>query len=161
MDRTDLKQHLVRASLELAADQLWEDVSLRQIADVADVGLDVCRDAGITRPRLIGLLEAYLDTGMLEAAKEIDLSDMPRDRLFEVLMARVDALEADRQAWTSILLGEGRSTGARLRRAPFRLRTAQWVLEAAAINQTDGLLAAKCAGLARLWWRQPANHPFD
>jgi AcrR family transcriptional regulator len=150
MAKEDITCRLMAAALDLAAEALFEDVSLRAVCDRAGVPLADCAAAGMTPDRLLYRLDAELDRQMLEAAAAIDLGQPPRDRLFEIIIARFDALEARRASWTSILMAERGRPREQARRIARRARTAGWVLVAAGIASTGASGAVRVAGLTRI-----------
>jgi hypothetical protein len=151
MDQSPATAALTAAALDLAEASLFEDVSLRAICDHAGVSLADCAAAEITREALLALIDAEADRQMLEGAGQAGLDSQPaKDRLFDVIMARFDALEARRAAWTSILLSERTDIAARAARIARRGRTARWVLEASGLSSEGFKGLGKIAGLARV-----------
>jgi hypothetical protein len=150
MSDEQTKRSIMAAALELAAEALFETVSLRAICERAGVCLADCAASGMTRSRLVAMLDADLDRQMLEGAAELDLGQPPRDRLFEVVIGRFDAMEARRAAWTSILLAERGRPDEQARRVARRARTARWVLVAAGISGSGAGGAVRIAGLTRV-----------
>jgi hypothetical protein len=150
MMHDEIAQSLTGAALDLAEEALFETVSFRSILERAGFTMADCAAAGITMAKLLDLLDRDLDRQMLEAATEVDPAQSAKDRLFEVVIARFDALEARRAAWTSILLaerGQPREQAARIAR---RGRTASWVLMAAGIKQSGLTGAARLVGVTRI-----------
>jgi len=105
-----------------------------------------------------------LDRAMIEAVADIEAEAPSRDRLFDIIMARFDAMQDQRAAWVSILEADAQEPAAGFARAARRLRTAAWALEAVGIS-TDSLKAtARVMGLARrlrkieaLWLKDDAD----
>lgn len=147
MDRHALLDTLTTAALTLAADRLWEEVTLADIAREAGVALAACHDAGVSRLRLSRAMTARMDRAMLGEAEAGDRDQSPRDRLFDVVMARFDAMEETRAAWTSVLMAVRADAGARLDRVSMLAASARWALEGASIP-TAGLAGrTRVAGL--------------
>jgi len=69
--------------------------------------------------------------------------------LFDVLMARFDAMADHRAAWVSILEADQQEPAAAFARAARRMRTAGWALEAVGINTSSLNSTARVLGLAR------------
>lgn len=151
MDQSPVTAALTAAALDLAEASLFEDVSLLAICDHAGVSLADCAAADITRESLLALIDSDADRQMLEGAAQAGLENQPaKDRLFDVIMARFDALEARRAAWTSVLLSERTDMAAQAARIARRGRTARWVLEASGQSSGGVKGLGKIAGLARV-----------
>jgi len=170
MTRRDLSLHapllkaLGEAALALCAEKSWVDVGLLSLCQEAGQSLSACAEAGITRFSVAEYLDQKLDRAMLEAVADIEAEAPSRDRLFDVIMARFDAMQDQRAAWVSILEADAQEPAASFARAARRLRTAAWALEAIGIS-TDSLKAtARVMGLARrlrkieaLWLKDDAD----
>ena len=170
MTRRDLSLHapllkaLGEAALALCAEKSWVDVGLLSLCQEAGQSLSACAEAGITRFSVAEYLDQKLDRAMLEAVADIEAEAPSRDRLFDVIMARFDAMQDQRAAWVSILEADAQEPAASFARAARRLRTAAWALEAIGIS-TDSLKAtARVIGLARrlrkieaLWLKDDAD----
>jgi hypothetical protein len=137
---------------------------LLSLCQEAGQSLSACAEAGITRLSVAEYLDQKLDRAMLEAVADIEAEAPSRDRLFDVIMARFDAMQDQRAAWVSILEADAQEPAASFARAARRLRTAAWALEAIGIS-TDSLKAtARVIGLARrlrkieaLWLKDDAD----
>lgn len=145
------RESAVEAALSLAAQQGWERTSLREIA----------LHAGMSLPELFGLFEdkadvlaAYgrmLDRRVLEAAGTPDPDSSARDRLFDVLMERFEALNDHRGGVIAILRSFRADPKQAVIACPHLARSMSWMLEAAGID-TGGLRGAvKVAGLTGLY----------
>jgi hypothetical protein len=150
MSDPDILHRLASAGFDLAEEALFETVSLRAISDRAGVTLADCAANGVTRARLLAAMDRDADHQMLESACHISLADPARDRLFEIVIGRFDALEARRPAWTSILLAERGDMAAGAARIARRTRTARWALTAAGISDRGSVGLARTAGLSRI-----------
>lgn len=127
----DATERMLDAALALAAQRDWAGIGLAEIAQQA--GLPLAEAYGGCRSKLdlLAALNRRLDAAGLVAAPEAE--GLPRERLFDLLMRRFDALQPHRQALRSILRG---SVGdpATLLAAPALLRSMAWMLEAAGIG---------------------------
>lgn len=139
---------LADAALELAAGGLWEEVGLAALCQQAGLAIADVALAGISRERVREALERRLDRAMLAVVPEAGAR--AKDRLFDVLMGRFDAMEERREAWTSILIAEGRD-GSTLPMRTVRLaRTTGWALDAAGIVTGGAAATVRKAGLTRI-----------
>jgi len=129
---------IIAAALHLIAEQGWRRLSLGDVAVEAGLPiLDVYRTFGSRTAILIGFFRG-IDEAVLAAPPEAEADEHPRDRVFDLLMRRFDALHPHRAA-IAVLTRELRADpctafalGARLR------RSITWTLEAGGIP-TAGL----------------------
>jgi AcrR family transcriptional regulator len=115
------ERKLALAALKLAERKPWQDVTLNEIARAARVSAQQARrlfpDTMALLPALVRLIDS-------ETAKTLDVPEPdapPHDRLFEVMMARFDALKTRRAGILSV--------AAACRKTPAHARTmlrAQW-----------------------------------
>ena len=170
MTHRDLSLHapllkaLGEAALALCAEKSWAEVSLLTLCQEAGQSLSACAEAGITRFSVAEYLDQKLDRAMLEAVADIEAEAPSRDRLFDVIMARFDAMQDQRAAWVSIFEADAQEPAASFARAARRLRTAAWALEAIGISTDSLKVAARVMGLARrlrkietLWLKDDAD----
>jgi ubiquinone biosynthesis protein COQ9 len=148
LDETTVTGKVIVAAITLAAGQSWPSVSLRAIADAAGVTLADMREHGLADKSdiLIGLVGA-VDRHVLTSAPTPDLSQSPRDRLFEVVMCRLDALEPYKAGLKSV----AKTSPLDFRLCRHALASQAWMLEAGGIS-ADGVLGGiKAAGLATVY----------
>jgi hypothetical protein len=146
----DARDDLCDAALAAAAETPWDAVALADLCKRAGVSLATCEEKGWSKARLAGWLDRRLDQAMLAPVDGVDREQSVRDRLFDVLMGRFDAMEENRAAWASILNGDRREGAMALARAARRARTAAWALEAAGVAGGDLKGASRILGLARV-----------
>jgi hypothetical protein len=106
-----LLKALGEAALALCAEKSWVDVGLLSLCQEARQSLSDCAEAGITRFCVAVYLDQVLDRAMLEAVADIEAEAPSRDRLFDVVMARFDAMQDQRAAWVSILEADAQEIG--------------------------------------------------
>ena len=135
---SDIVDAAVDAVLALAAEGPWRDVSLRQIAEKAQIPLVDLFARANGKDALLDRLSARLDAAALATAATP--SEDIHDRLFDAAMARIEAMEPHRSALTSIYHGP-----AALSLAPRLPRTARAILEAAGVDATPPRLVAMTA----------------
>ncbi len=132
---------VVRAAMSLAAVQGWRDTSMADIADAAELDLAEMRGLFPSKTAILGGLIRQTD-GIVLAGSDGDISSEPlRDRLFDVIMRRLDALAPYREGLAAVARELPRDPAALacLAAGPGR-RSLQWMLEAARI-QPWGLAA--------------------
>lgn len=147
--KADQPKHIVDCALSAAADSGWARLTLRDIATAAGMSL---ADVHAIYPGKPAILAAYMrrvDAAVLAGDGPDDES--ARDRLFDVLMRRFDALNADRAAVINIMNAQACDPLSALALAPRVLGSLSLMLEAADIS-TGGLAGAlRVKGLAAVW----------
>lgn len=133
---------IVTAALELAAEQGWSRTTLAAIAARAGLGLAELHAEFPDRAAIVAAFLDRIDREVLAAAPEA--GDRPRDRLFDVIMRRFDALAPHKAAILAMLRDAPFDPAGSLMLVPRFGRSLAWMLEAA------GLSAAGLCGLARV-----------
>ena len=126
------EDRLIDAALALAASQGWRRTGLAEIA--AEAGLKLHEAYAIHRSKG-AILRAFgrrVDREVLGAGAP-DEGDGARDRLFEILMRRFEALKPHREAIRAIARESIGHPGALLRVPAMRL-SMRWMVEAAGIT---------------------------
>jgi AcrR family transcriptional regulator len=151
--KADRPKHILDCALGAAATQGWASLSLRDIATAADMSL---ADTHALYPTKHHILRAYIravDAAVLagDPGPDDENEESPRDRLFDVLMRRFDALNENRDAVLSIMDAHARDPFAALAMAPRLLCSMGVMLEAADIR-ADGIGGAiRAKGLLAVW----------
>lgn len=143
----DAEARMVRAALELAAERGWRTLALAEVAERAGLSLLDAYRVVPSKASLLASLMASTDRAVL-AHGPVDPADPVRDRLFEILMRRLDALQAQRAGMVAILRD--------LRRDPLSAvwlplqlgRSFAWMLEAAGVSSAGVAGALKANALA-------------
>ena len=128
---------LIDAALMLAARQGWRRTSLAEIA--AEAGLPLHEAYALHRSKG-SILRAFLrrtDADVLAGASAS--GESPRERLFDTLMRRFDALKPHKEGVRAILR-DSAGTPAALFGLPVLRRSMRWMLEA------SGISSAGCRG---------------
>ena len=113
----------------------WSRLTLADLAAALELTLVELRTVIDSKYDLISALNRHVDAAVLEECASIDVNDSPRDRLFEVLMARFDALTPYRDALGMMAF----SVRSDLRLAAMThkhlQRSMDWMLEAAGLGE--------------------------
>jgi ubiquinone biosynthesis protein COQ9 len=133
IDLSTPKGRLIAAAMRLADTRPWAEITLIDIAEAAGVSLADLKTSVASKPELIAAFMTAVDDAVVKSAVARDVSQPPRDRLFEVIMGRFDLLMPYKTALKSIAAGRTADPG--LIR-PF-LASQHWMLQAAGIG-TDG-----------------------
>jgi hypothetical protein len=147
MTTDEVLDKATECALALAAERPWREVSLREIAERAGVDFAELYAKAPAKPLLVLRLSQKLDRAALATAAT--QSDDPHDRLFDAAMARIEAMEAHREALRSMARGEGP-----ISIAPHLPLTARAILETAGVTATPPRLAAMTlvwARVVRVW----------
>lgn len=144
------RDRIIASSLELAKLTPWHQISLAEIAAHAQVSLSELRGHFDTKRAILAAFAKAVDDHVLAGA-DLKSQDSRRDRLFDILMARFDALAPYKAALARIVDDNRRTFGADS--VPVRdfLSSQYWMLAAAGIAG-DGLTGGmRVAGLASLY----------
>ena len=98
-----LEDAVLNAALKLAANGLWDTVTPAVLAPDAGYPVGEVAAAFPTRAAIIRGLVKRTTHSVLGQIKKLDPKDNAKDRLFELLMGRFDALQSDRDGITAIL----------------------------------------------------------
>ncbi len=151
-DPADLKVLVVEKAMELAAEQGWENVSLRDIAERSEIKLSELREHFDDKTDILAQLERMIDKRVLDGLpEEFDEETGMCERLFDILMDRFEALNEHREGIVAVLDSFKYDPKQALIGMPHLCRSMTWMLEAAG-DKTDGLKGAiKVAGLSGLY----------
>ncbi|MBK8173763.1 MAG: hypothetical protein IPK66_00230 [Rhodospirillales bacterium] len=147
----DVAERLTQAALDLACERGWRNVSLAETASRAGVPLlDTYRTFPDKTALLCGLIVAT-DRAMLEEGAA-DPNEPARDRLFDILMRRFDALQSRRDGMIAIIRDIPLDPLCACCLLPRLSRSLAWTLEAAGISSAGGLgfLRIKALGVLYL-----------
>lgn len=150
---------ILDAALDLSQAIGWDSVSLGEIAERAGVSMAALLACFPTKGAIVRGLWKRVDREVLASLDRDPLEgDTARDRLFEVLMRRLDALGPRRQAIGSMLRESARDPLACLADLPRFLRSMALMLEAAGLSSEgpSGTVRTKGLGLVyanavRVW----------
>lgn len=101
--KADLPKHIIDTAFALAAEQGWRDLSLAAIAEAAKVPLSTLYPLFPSKQAIIKGFADRVDATVV-AADDLEGGEAPaRDRLFDVLMRRFEAMQPQREAIGAIL----------------------------------------------------------
>jgi AcrR family transcriptional regulator len=98
------KNRIGAAALKLIAAKGWNKTDLPSIAKASKTSLTRVQKICPDMYQLAALLVQYVTDETARNIGKIDADQSPHDRLFEVLMARLDVLQKNRQAFLAIML---------------------------------------------------------
>ena len=143
----DRRTAVVEALMRLASDRPWNDIELVDIGREAGIGLSDMRDLFPSKGAILDGFTRMIDKKVIEGTSD-DLAGEPaRERVFDVLMRRLDAMAPYRAALRRIswaLRGDLGSLAALNRSA---LNSARYMLAAAGVPTEGPLGFVKLQGL--------------
>jgi AcrR family transcriptional regulator len=142
--RNDRPARVVDAALRLAAARGWHAISLADIA--AEAGLTVLQLYAHFRSKA-AILEGFhrrIDAAVLSGT-EAEAAERPRDRLFDTIMRRFDALNPHKAAISGMARDAWSDPLATLCTVPTLLHSMGWMLEISGVPASGvaGTLRAK------------------
>ena len=144
----ELRSRVAETALHIAAGEGWVSVSPQRVAQLTKDNLaDVLRVAP-THTALADIVFQYIDDLVLNEIGGIDFADPAKDRLFEILMIRFDALQRFRAGIQSLLSSYRQMPLAALCRFPRLVKSMEMTLCAADIPPAGGLDAMRGQVLA-------------
>jgi len=155
---TSDRDKAVDALMALLTVHPFEQIGLAEVAGSAGIKLSQLRaEFGSTLAILAAHIKdidrAVLAGGDADKALE-DMAEEPvRERLFEVLMRRLEALAPYKEAVRSIMRSARRNPGLALALNAMAVRSQQWMLEAAGIGASGPRGALRAQGAALMFAR--------
>ncbi|MBV9556775.1 MAG: TetR/AcrR family transcriptional regulator [Pseudolabrys sp.] len=146
---TTNRDKAIDALMALLAEQSFEQIGLAEIAGRAGISLSELRaEFGSTRAILTAHIK-HIDRTVLDGGDAGSEEDPARERLFEVLMRRLEALAPYKDAIRSLLRSARRNPGLAVALNGMGVRSQQWMLTAARINTSGprGIIRAQGAAL--------------
>jgi AcrR family transcriptional regulator len=159
--RIDVERQAVEAAMALTALQGWNDTTLADIAGEAGISLSDLRAHFTGKRDILAAFNRMIDRAVLEGT-DADIANEPvKDRLFDVLIRRLDALMPYRDALAALQHDLQRDPPALAcyLAGPVR-RSMEWMLDAAQVPgwgpfshlQVKGLMVVY-ATVLRVWLR--------
>jgi AcrR family transcriptional regulator len=144
------RDKIVAAFMALLAEKRIEQIGFAEIAREAGVSLGQLRGEFASALAILAAHIKAIDRAVLAE----DLSDMadepPRERLFDVLMRRLEKLAPHREAVRSLVRSARRNPPLAFALNGLAVRSAQWMLTAAEINASGPRGMVRAQGLALL-----------
>ena len=108
---TDVRGKIVDALMELASEQRFEEISIRDICKAADVSLADFRDLFPSKGAVLAGFSRRIDHAVLAQSSEELADESPRERLFDILMRRLEAMAPYREGLREVTAWLRRSPG--------------------------------------------------
>ncbi len=149
--QADIPDHVIDTAMTLAAEGCWRDLSLAEIAEAAKVPIAKVYPHFPSRQAILDAFVRRIDAAVVAESDTDELEGSARDRLFDVLMRRFDALDPYKDAVATVAFDQARDPVAALASACQLRRSMALMLEAAGLSSggTRGVLRVK--GLALIY----------
>ena len=132
---------ILDAARSLITEAGYAGLTMGALARAAGLPLAAVYRMAPDRPALMAAFMRRIDLAVLEALPEWTEADPPRDRLFDLLMARFDALLREKDMLRVVQKDLRRLPGEALLLLPALVRAMRWMAEAAGLP-TGGLKGA-------------------
>jgi AcrR family transcriptional regulator len=147
------REKIVAALLGLAAESPFDKVTLAALAERAGVGLAEIRKSYDGRLAVLADYIGQVDERVLAGIDPALAGEGPRERLFDILFARLEAHAPHKAAIKSILRAARRDPLLSLALNGIVTRSMAWMLAGAGISSTGRRGLFRAQGLALVWAR--------
>src|SRR5438552_6324600 len=152
------RERVIAAFMALLAEKPIERIGFAEIAQRARVSLSELRDLFPSTLAILAAQVKEIDRAVLAGGEDDMGEEPPRERLFDVLMRRLELLEPHKAAVRSLQRSAARNPGLALALNGLAVRSQQWMLTAADIGSAGprGMLRAQglqllFAAVLRTW----------
>jgi AcrR family transcriptional regulator len=145
------RDRILDAALALAERDGWSKASLAAIAEEAHLSLAEVYGEFRSRPAILAGLTRRIDAAVLAGAGSPDGEETTRERLFETLMRRFDAMKPYRTALRRIARGLSCDPLMALMSGLPLLRSMAWMLEASGVSTAGTAGRLRVKGLTLLY----------
>ena len=145
------RERVIAAFMALLAEKSFERIDLGEIATRAGVTLGALRGDFSSTLAILAAHFKTIDRAILDGGEGDMSEEPPRERLFDVLMRRIEALAPHKEALRSLLRSARRNPGLAFALNALGVRSQQWMLTAAEINAAGPRGMIRAQGLALLF----------
>lgn len=151
--QTDIEKEIVEAAMAAFAAEGYAGARLTHIAEAAGTDLGVLRARVSDKAGIVALMLRRIDGDVLGEDPGFGPDESVRDRLFDLLMRRFDALNPYRPGLEACAKAFRADPGLALRLAPAACGGLGWYLEAAGTGADGPMGALRLKGLSAVWLR--------
>lgn len=151
--QADPRPKIVEALMALAAEQPFEEITISEIARRAGVSLADFRDAFPSKGAVLAGLSKIIDRKVLEGVNDDLAAEPARDRLFDILMRRLDAMAPYKEGLRGVSAWARRDPMSAIALNSVALNSMRFMLEAAQIDHEGPAGTIKLQGLVLAWLR--------
>lgn len=149
----DPRRAAIDALMALSAEGPWKDIGLSDIAGRAGLKLSQLRGLFPSKGAILAAYSRQIDQAVLDGIDEGMSGEPARERLFDVLMRRIDALAPQKAAIENISKAFAVDPLSLAAWNRVVTNSMQWMLVAADIDAEGPLGAVRAQGLALAWSR--------
>ena len=146
-----VRERIIEAFMALLAEKPFDEIGLAEIAREAGVSLSDLRGAFGSTLAILAAHMKEIDRAVLAGIDADIAEEPPRERLFDVLMRRLELLEPHKAAVRSLLRSAARNPGLAFALNGLAVRSQQWMLTAADIGAAGPRGMLRAQGLALLF----------
>ena len=147
------REKIIEAFMALLAERPFEEIGFGDIAARAGLTLAQCRGEFSSTVAVLAAHIKEIDRKVLAGGEADMAEEPPRERLFDVLMRRLEVLAPHRTAVRSLLRSACRNPGLALALNGLAVRSQQWMLTAADIDAAGPRGFIRAQALALLYGR--------
>ena len=147
------RERIVAAMMALLAEKSIERIDLAEIAARAGVTLGALRGEFSSTLAILAAHFKAIDRAVLDGGEGDMSEEPPRERLFDVLMRRIELLAPHKEALHSLQRSARRNPGLALALNAMGVRSQQWMLAAADIHSSGPRGMLRAQGLAIMFAR--------
>ncbi len=151
MADTGTRDKIISAMMELLAEESFEQIGLSDVAKRAGVSLAQLRQEFSSTLSIIAGQIKDTDHKVLSGDDADMAEETPREKLFDVLMRRLEILTPHRQAIHSLMRSARRNPGLAFALNALAVQSQRWMLSAADIKVAGPKGAVRAQGLAVLY----------
>jgi AcrR family transcriptional regulator len=145
------REKIIAAFMALLAERRFEEIGFGDIAARAGVSLAACRGEFGSTLAILAAHMKELDRKVLGGADGDMADEPPRERLFDVLMRRIEAMAPYREAVRSLVKSAQCNPGLAFALNAMAVRSQTWMLTAADIDAAGPRGTIRAQGLAMLF----------
>lgn len=149
----DRRKDVIVALMDLAAERRWEDISMTDVATRAGITLSEFRDLFPSKGAILAAFSRMIDKTVLDGTTDDLYAEPAKERLFDVLMRRLDAMAPYREALQGVMEWARRDPLSAAALNGVALNSMRFMLEAADIPTEGPVGAVKLQGLVLAWSR--------
>ncbi|HET6375364.1 MAG TPA: TetR/AcrR family transcriptional regulator [Methylocella sp.] len=147
----DPRNAIIDALMELAGERSWEDITISDVAARANVSLATFREFFPSKGAVLAAFARRIDQTVLKAIGDEMAGEPIKERLFDILMRRLDALAPYKLALEGIYDWALRDPLAAAALNRVVINSMRFMLEAAGVDSEGPVGALKLQGLAFAW----------
>ena len=145
------REKIIAAFMALLAEKRFEQIGFGDISARAGVSLAACRSEFASTLSILAAHMKELDRKVLSSGEGDMTEEPPRERLFDVLMRRIEAMEPYREATRSLLKSASCNPGLGFALNGLAVRSQTWMMTAANIDAAGPRGMIRAQGLAALF----------